>query len=202
LYCLCLYQSMLEFLRQSTTPIVAPEPMTDDEIFAAFKARVAEKQESQKTAFEESLAGLPDDIANEKRRQRTVISQMAAEHDAQNRRLGYASRSTPRGSDYSITNVLRAAAPFLTLAAAGVAWMGAIGITEANYDSSQASQYMREEGYTNVHDPERHTLLFQSRGCGRGDLIDFEFEVTAPNGDEVKRIVCKGLTGAAVIREG
>lgn len=40
-------------------------------------------------------------------------------------------------------------------------------------------------------------------GCGKGDIVAYELEATAPNGTQgVDILVCKGLLKGATLRQG
>jgi hypothetical protein len=79
---------------------------------------------------------------------------------------------------------------------------GGAKVTEMGFDSSDAERVAEQNGFMEAEVTEVNRLFPGAQGCGKGDLIGFEIEAIAPNGNPVTIDVCKGLFKGATIRQG
>lgn len=74
-------------------------------------------------------------------------------------------------------------------------------ITDANYGSKEAEQYVERSGYTDVDLTDTSIFAVGFKGCDKGDTVKYSFEATAPNGTNSEVIVCKGLFKGGTLRD-
>ena len=75
-------------------------------------------------------------------------------------------------------------------AAATVALVLSQSCNEKTHPPSEGADWLSGQGYTNI----RGGSVDAFNGCGKG-IFAREYEATAPDGKEVKQVVCFGLFG-------
>lgn len=179
---------MFESLRRSkpsdsnTESVSSPEER--DAAIAAYVAKRKAEQDAQEAV------------------PKTKLEELAAAVDAKNRTNGHRRNyvNPNRRRVYNGDNSLLAP---IGMAVATVAlWSVNIAITNGSYGSERGQEYLEQQGYTNVESTGTHMFFVGFQGCGESDSVKYSFEATAPNGDSVDMMVCKGLFKAATIREG
>ncbi len=74
-------------------------------------------------------------------------------------------------------------------------------LTDSGYGSEQASQFLEEQGYTDVSLTEKSVEFVALQGCDGSDAVKYEFEAASVNHKQASVIVCKGLFKSATIRD-
>ncbi len=110
--------------------------------------------------------------------------------------------SSERIKDYGLFAGFYAVAFGAAVAVSVPAQYGAAKLSERSYDGSDAQEYLEDAGYTDVEYQDTSRLFVQLTGCGRDDVIKFEFEAIAPaTGREVQLAVCDNIFKGATIRQ-
>lgn len=170
-------------------------PADQDAAIEAFRSRMAQSEESAIAHRDDDLQGLPPEVAEAKVHMRDEMARMAKEKP-----------SSPHYSDRRYRSAYVPGKLAVSSAAVIVVtglWLGGAKLTDASYGVDKAENYLEQQGYTDIHSPETHITFVGWRGCGESDLVQYDFETTAPNGDQdVKMMVCKGFLKAATSRQG
>ncbi|MDB5180901.1 MAG: hypothetical protein JWO54_663 [Candidatus Saccharibacteria bacterium] len=206
----------MQIMFKKKTPDTQPDTfsvssLTDkDALFDNYRQQRDAKQTEQENLITESYDNLSPEDREAKIRYDNNLKAMLkdkASADKKSGRRTYSPRSGVFASDRSYDSRFSGSGRGSAIVAVGSVAIIVASITipgllvDSFYGEESATQYIEENGYTNVELTGKSTMLVGIQGCDNNDFVKYSFEATALNGVDTTVMVCKGLFKSATIRD-